>query len=239
MTVVLVAGGDSISFAAVSYFYQYLGVSAADVPALGKSYTTAAQLSTQSFKNADGSIVARNMAVPGTRLNTNGFPDLVPLAPLLIDTVVSPIASQRAANNFRKHIFSNYIGSNDGAGGLGQSAADYAALVVACCAARKAAGFDRVILGTLLPRADTTTMPEASRLAYNTILRTPGWAAANGIDGIFDFAIHPIMGDPANLSNTDYFLVDKIHPAQGGYALLVPTYAATMTAVLATLGIVG
>jgi hypothetical protein len=51
-----------------------------------------------------------------------------------------------------------------------------------------------MVMTTLLPQADGV-MTEANRLAYNVLLTSPSWRAANGIDGVIDFAGLPTMGE--------------------------------------------
>ena len=72
---------------------------------------------------------------------------------------------------------------------------------------------------TLLPQADGV-MTEANRLAYNALLTSSSWRAANGIDGVIDFAGQTTMGNPTNLranngGDTAYYNADNIHSIQG------------------------
>ena len=79
---------------------------------------------------------------------------------------------------------------------------------------------------TLLPQADGV-MTEANRLAYNALLTSSSWRAANGIDGVIDFAGQPTMGNPTNLrannrGDTTYYNADNLHYTQFGGTLLGP-----------------
>lgn len=233
MLITWVVGGDSIAGSQGSWFFQYLGVTTtgdAGVPAVQSAQTYYAT------KGAN-SIVARNMGISGTRLNTNGFPDLVPLAPGYIDPI---FASQTGIGtggstplSRRASIFSCAIGRNDGAIAAYATPTLFAAAVASACRDRKAAGAQKLIMATILPAASIPTEP--NRLAFNATITDPAWMAANQIDGIFDFASEPTMGNPANISNPTYY-ADQIHPTAAGYALLVPYVTSTMNAVIASLG---
>lgn len=222
--------GDSISASASTWPYQYLGVASkgdAGVPAAqaGATYIS-------------GNVIAKNMAVAGTRLNTMGYPDVVPLALVDVDPIVavkslSPRGSGASVAPSRRYVFSCAIGSNDAAtGGLGSPEA-YADAVGACAALRRAAGFDLLVLATLLPRGSILTEP--NRLAYNARIKNAAFRATYGIDGIFDFASDPIMGDPASLTDPTYYDEDEVHPTAAGQALLVPYVASVMSALGAEL----
>ena len=50
-----------------------------------------------------------------------------------------------------------------------------------------------MVMTTLLPQADGV-MTEANRLAYNALLIASSWRAANGIEGVIDFAGQSIIG---------------------------------------------
>lgn len=237
------ASGDSITGPTGTWFYQYLGVT---------SLGDATQITTMDpYTYTNGVLIARNVGIAGTRLNTNGFPDLVPLAPSHIDTVPAVKAlsagtvSPPTAQPIRKYIFSCSIGSNDGATGshgTGNSAL-YAADVGQACKDRRTAGYDRLIISTLLPRTDGG-MLETDRLAYNAKIKDPTFMALWGIDGIFDFASDAIMGDPATCSNSTYYNqngvngysgISGLHPTFAGHTLLVPYVTSTMNAIIAGL----
>lgn len=175
----------------------------------------------------------KNMAISGTRLNTNGFPDLVPLAPGYID----PVYAVKSGKGFggsspvqtRRFIFLDAIGSNDGAIGGYATVADYVAADAACCAARKTAGADAVIRTTLLPRNDGL-MTEPNRLAFNALVPT-----ITTYDAIADLASQVTMGNPLTCSNTTYY-VDGIHPTSLGYSLIAPIGLAAVKALVSAKG---
>jgi hypothetical protein len=107
------------------------------------------------------------------------------------------------------------IGSNAPA-----TAAQQAIDIATYCAARKAAGWDKIILTTLLSRTDSGAGFDAYRNAYNVIIKNASWVGltANGgsVDSICDFAADAIVGvDAAPTVNPTYF-ADGVHPNAAG-----------------------
>ena len=87
------------------------------------------------------------------------------------------------------------------------------------CAARRAAGFEVVVL-TLLPRSDPVGF-DAARAVYNDMLRAQWPAFA---DGLADVAADPRIGaDGANLDPV--YFVDTIHPTSAGYTAMAAAVA--------------
>ena len=231
---IIVCGGDSLTATAIDYPYQAYGFTSVGDGGLPDVQAACV------YRN--GNILMKNMGITGTRLNTNGYPDLVPLAPVYIDPIVANKTTISTSGTtvapLRKYIFSCFIGSNDGALGNFATADLYAAAVASACVARKTAGYDFAIVGTLLPRSDGI-MTEPNRLLYNSTIKGVGWAAGHGIDGIFDMASDAIMGDPANLplnngGVTTWYSADNVHPTQAGQARLAPIWLATVNAIIAT-----
>jgi len=87
------------------------------------------------------------------------------------------------------------------------------------CAARRAAGFEVVVL-TLLPRSDPVGF-DAARAVYNDILRAQWPTFA---DGLANVAADPRIGaDGANLDPV--YFADAIHPTSAGYAVMAAAVA--------------
>lgn len=226
--------GDSITGPTICWPWQYL-----DVASLGDagSPLSEAPYSYLSTVAASWPILMQNFAVTGTRLaGANGVTSLCPtyVDPIPANKIVAGSKTGPDIAPQRYYVFSCSIGSNDGAKDSYATPALYAAAVAAQCQLRKTAGFDRAIMSTLLPRGDGN-MPEPDRLAYNATITAPTWQVANGIDGIFDFASDPIMGNPANLTNLTYYQADEVHPTQYGQSLLVPYVTSTMNTLIAGL----
>jgi hypothetical protein len=133
-----------------------------------------------------------------------------------------------AQKNGRLYIYSLLIGRNELVGYPGGVAA-YAAAVTAYLATVKASGFDRVVLATLLP--STLTGFNVARNALNAIYTAPGWAAANGIDAICDFAADATMGADAAASDAALY-PDGTHPSTAGQTNLEAIYRATINGVV-------
>jgi lysophospholipase L1-like esterase len=127
----------------------------------------------------------------------------------------------------RTYIYSMLIGRNDGSGW--GTAANYAAAVAAHIATvRVAGGYDKVVLCTILP--STLAGFNTWRNAVNTIFTGVGWAAANGVDAIADFAADATMGPDAAASDATYY-PDGTHPSNAGQAILGPIWAAAVNTV--------
>lgn len=222
----LVHSGDSIagSNSPASYFHQAYGWTP-----IGDNTSAAFQAPATYYS---GNIIARNMAVAATRLNTNGGDDLVPMALVYIDPII-PMGYVGAT--IRKYIFTCAIGSNDGALGGYATTALYAAAVASCCGLRRTAGYNSLGMCTLLPRKDGT-MSEVNRLSYNATLTGGGWAAGHGIDFIINLDSEATMGNPASCDNATYYeQVTKVHPTAAGHLLLAPIYLAAVNAAIAAL----
>lgn len=128
----------------------------------------------------------------------------------------------------RQVVLTVLIGRNDLVGYNGGAAA-YAEDLARYIGAMRAAGADRVVVGTLLP-SDWSAFV-GPRAALDAILRRPGWAGAHGIDALADFAASPVMGpDAATADKTLY--ADGIHPTDRGYELLAPVYGAAVEAAM-------
>ena len=83
------------------------------------------------------------------------------------------------------------------------------------CAARRAAGFEVIVL-TVLPRSTPSTF-EAARTAYNQLLRD-NWPAF--ADGLADIAADPRIGDALDNLDRQYYGADATHPNMAGYTVM-------------------
>ncbi len=128
----------------------------------------------------------------------------------------------------RKVVLTVLIGRNDLVG-YGGGAMAYADDLSRYITAMRAAGVDRVVVGTLLPSdwAPFTTV----RAAFDAILRGPGWGKAHGVDAIADYAASPVMGSDAAATDKMLF-VDGIHPTDHGYDLLAPVFSKAVKAAM-------
>jgi hypothetical protein len=62
------------------------------------------------------------------------------------------------------------------------------------------------------------------RNTINAIFTGAGWAAANGVDAICDFAADPTIGTDAAGNDTTYYS-DGIHPTQVTHNIMQSIYA--------------
>jgi lysophospholipase L1-like esterase len=118
-------------------------------------------------------------------------------------------------------VLAGYNALNGGA----QSAAAMVADLKAYCLARRAAGWNRIIVGTLTPA--TTAGINAKRNAANALIR----ADTSFYDGLADFAADSTIGTDAAASNTTYYS-DGVHPTQAGANIMATIAAAVIQAQL-------
>lgn len=162
-----------------------------------------------------------DFAVPGSTLKDqgNGVNSLAARA-AKADALIP------ANKNGRLYILTIMIGRND-INGYAGGTSQYISDLKAYAAARKAAGYDRIVLCTILP--STATGLNAARAPFNSTIRAAGWAAANGFDAIVDFDTVSGMGADTDASNTTNY-PDGTHPSNAGYVLLEPAYRAVINA---------
>lgn len=133
----------------------------------------------------------------------------------------------------RLYGYTYLVGPNDyaAAGTFSDDPTAFAAAYGAWAQTVKAAGFDRVAVGTICPNTltgyGTFGTGNAWRNAVNAIIRGSGWAASFGIDAIFDFAADPTVGPDAAASDVTLY-PDGHHPSDLAISHLVPIYAAAV-----------
>lgn len=148
--------------------------------------------------NASPTFYGSMFALSGSYVNTAGSPNMQERAAGL-DAVIPP------NKNGRKFILSVQI-SNDL---LVTSSATYLSQLATYLDARKAAGWDKVVLATILPRIPATYATFNTRRAEaNPILRT--WVGTH-CDAIIDFAAEADYGDDADASDAAKYY-DGVHP---------------------------
>ncbi len=85
------------------------------------------------------------------------------------------------------------------------------------CAARKSAGWDKIVVLTILPfTSDGAT--EAKRLALNTLIRNA--ISPSTYDYVADVGGDPTIGDTGDNFNTFYYGGDALHPQSPGYTIM-------------------
>lgn len=100
-----------------------------------------------------------------------------------------------------------------------ESAASIFALTEDYCAARRAAGWQKLVVFTVLPRT-YIGMPagyEDCRQAFNTLMRAD-WSTI--ADALCDVAADERIGVYGAQFDTDYFLPDAVHINDGGHAVV-------------------
>lgn len=198
-TKVVICEGDSVTWATPT------GAN------ISYAYRAIPNLSPQAF--------VMNMATPGI-----GFDNFSTDIANRFATRVEPFVASAKANG--KQCVLSVLTLNNVGGPLNTAAAA-AASYGTYAAAAKAAGVDKVVFGTPLSRTDGQAN-DTLRGQLLTIMRGTGWAAANSIDAIADFAADAIMGvDAAPTVNSAYF-ADDVHPNAAGHELLEPIWTAAI-----------
>lgn len=104
-----------------------------------------------------------------------------------------------------------------------RTAEQYLADLITYLAARRAAGWDRIILATILPRNQTTYASfNAKRDIANPVMRT--WVGTH-CDAIADFAADPTMGPQAAAADTSLYY-DGVHPTLAGQTIMKEIFRA-------------
>lgn len=210
--------GDSILYGATCAWYQYFNVSSSIVPA------TDAGRQAMRYSKSSPTIIGTNFSITGTRLTTGSNPLATRAsAPGGIDFLIpspkrNPLARSQAPGSLaraltaRKYILAVMAGTNPDSSDPAALAANMATYV----AARKAAGWDYVLVGTLPSRTDgiIANFDTTYQQPYNTIIRGAAWQATNRVDGLIDFAANSNLGAAAAADNATYFS-DKIHFTAG------------------------
>lgn len=127
----------------------------------------------------------------------------------------------------RTYVLSVLIGRNDLIGYSG-GAAQYAADLSVYLLQQKAAGWDKIILGTLPP--STAATYNGLRNTFNGIVTAPAWMAANGVDAIVDYAADPTYGTDADASDVAKY-ADGTHPTPLTYGAMATRWAGVVSAV--------
>lgn len=199
--------GDSWTYASFSYAYKMFGI-ATSAP---KGQTTGIRTGLAYYPSAG--VIYKNYALSGQRLTDlqSGVSQL--------DGLIPAGYSATGGRPQRKFVLTVLIGINVS----DSNATTFAASVGAYCQARKTAGWDYILLGTLPSRGDGITANfDTYKNNYNNIIKGAGWAAANGVDAIVDCtSIAEISSDGAydNATYASYWNADNVHLTDAGNEL--------------------
>ena len=106
---------------------------------------------------------------------------------------------------------------------VGTTAAAVFADIESYCTARKTAGWNKIILGTLLPH----NTYESQRESLNALIRavsSPPW------DYLADWGNDAIIGQSGQNANSTYYGADQIHPLNAGYQIMAAYGKAQLSA---------
>lgn len=207
--------GDSLTFAGISYAYQWAGVdsatlySEASVPRAGfRAYPSAG-------------VIMANWGLSGWRIA-----DLETQAPAL-DAL---ICANCPGGVNRRYILVVRVGTNPAS----SDPVATAARVRTYCLARQAAGWN-VIICPLTSRNDNNiaNFDTAYAQPYNAIIA--GWGTSDGVAGVVSSADSVMYGTSAATNQTTYFNADKIHPLAAGHTRLKDDLAAVLNPLITSL----
>ena len=194
----VLAEGDSITF----------GSGATD--GLG-SYVSRSSLS------SDGKVQLINRSQNGATLGHSN--DLLP-----VNSLYSRLESDNLLLHARQpgeiFIITILIGRNDLV--TYGNVADYLSNIGDYINALKRAGWDRVVLGTLLPSSWAPF--RALRTDWNTAVLSDCWASLHHVDAIASFGEMPEMGSDEAAASTKFY-ADGTHPNNNGYEAMAVVFA--------------
>jgi GDSL-like Lipase/Acylhydrolase family len=127
----------------------------------------------------------------------------------------------------RVYILSLQIGRND-LMGYGGGLDRYLFLLGDYAVRMRRAGWDRVVLGTVLPSDWEPFGPV--RKEFNQRILANCWYQQHGFDAVVDFDTISELNVDGAATNKKYF-VDGIHPTNYGYQLMSSVYAETINAI--------
>ena len=235
MIIGLVHEGDSVSYMGISFVYQAFGIR--ETREDGTFYNSRDYFRFYSPSPAP-LLIGVNCAMSGSRMA-----QIIERDPTYVDPFVAnkrnPRPTKRApeghvgvSSGIRKYIYALMAGTNP----TKAIAAEEGALIGANCRARKAAGFDKVIVCTIPSRTDgiLANFDTAYMQPLNELLRDVKWQAANGVDYCCDLASDARWGGVSAADNAAYF-GDRVHPLEALHALVAPIYLSTVNKARAAL----
>lgn len=129
------------------------------------------------------------------------------------DTFIDPMIDLNA--DTRLNVI--WAGTNDCA--FGDSGATVYAAMQSYCADRRAAGWNKILVLTMLPRsaAGDDADTETNRQAFNTLLRA-GWSGF--ADALCDVAADSRIGDYGDEEDATYYAGDNVHLNEAGQGII-------------------
>lgn len=203
---VIVTEGDSVTQAQSAYGYVYVGAAATSP----KWYL-------------------RDIAIGGSNLDTNTLINGSTWGDLTYRATDYTDAFLASTPGALRVLYVN-IGTNN----ISPTAADFAVRYGNYLLARRAAGWDKIVVGTLLSRSDepfVSTGHEDRRLALNDIIRSSAWKSAYGVDAVADMASDPTIGPFSSHADHPELWLDTVHPSAAGHALMAPYFTAALNSI--------
>jgi hypothetical protein len=214
----VVCVGDSLTFAAIGYAYQWAGVAAASL------YDTGDVPRTGLRKHVAPGVIFANWAMSGWRI-AELEAQAASLDALICDSC--PVGAGRPA---RKYVLVVRIGTNV----QNSDPAVSAARLRAYCQARQAAGW-HVIVCPIPSRTDgiIASFDLLYAQPLNAILAT--WTVSDGVAGVVSNADAEMYGTLASTTQTSFWNADKVHPLEAGHTRLKSDLDAVLNPLIAQL----
>lgn len=210
--------GDSLTFAGISYAYQWAGVDSATI------YSEASVPRAGFRAYPSEGVIMANWGLSGwtiANLETQAA---------ALDALICNGCPGGGGRPLRKYVLVVRVGTNPAS----SDPVVAAARVRTYCLARQAAGW-HVIICPLPSRNDgnIVNFDTAYAQPYNAIIA--GWGTSDGVAGVVSSADSVMYGTSAATNQTTYFNADKIHPLTAGHARLKTDLDAVLNPLIATL----
>ncbi len=202
--------GDSLTFPAASYAYQWAGVEASTV----YDESEAPRIGLRAYPSPG--VIFANYGMSAWRI-----PQLEEQAPTLDALICSCVLG--AGRPARKYVLVVRIGTNVQDGDPAVSAARLRAY----CLARQAAGW-HVVVCPIPSRTDNiiANFDLAYAQPMNAIIAA--WGESDGVAGVVSHADAEMYGKQASTTQTTYWNADKVHPLTAGHTRLKNDLAAVL-----------
>lgn len=156
--------------------------------------------------NAGSRVSYQNLAIGGSRWD---------------EVIARASACDERINPYATNVLFAWAGTNDA---YRDDATATHAQQKSYCEARRAAGWDFIIVGTAMDRADSD--PPGWRSSFNTLVRNN---YADYADGLIDVGGHAILGAESAYLDTTYFNADQVHLNATGWQIVAEMAADELT----------
>jgi len=206
--------GRALTSTEVATLYGY-----AQTRGVSSAYTNNLLIDGDSISAGAGNTMNRNwvqqLTIPANTRVVNTSEASIQLATLVSEasTFVDPWLLAGAQN-----VLVLFAGTNDFQAGA--SEATILANTKTYCAARKSAGWNKIVVCTMLPRGVGGTFTQTTWNQFNSDINSSFGAGTLNCDAIADVAADPRIGNWGANTNLTYYAADQIHPNNAGSAII-------------------